>query len=74
MPDFSRVGAGHLATLMDSALEREDAATLAVLRAKLALRASAEQEACRRGWIRLCPGRKARRRTGESVLWELAAD
>ena len=74
MPAFSRVGAGHLATLMHSALEREDAATLTALRAELARRAAAEQEACRREWIRQCPVRKTRRRAGKSVLWELAAD
>ena len=71
MPDFSRVGAGHLARLMHSALEREDGATLAALRAECARRAAAEQDACRREWIRQCPGREARRRAGKSVLWAL---
>jgi hypothetical protein len=72
MPDFSRVGAGHLATLMHSALERGDAATLAVLRAECARRMAADQEMCRREWIRQCPvRRKTRRRAGKSVVWEL---
>ena len=34
MPDYSRVGAGHLAALMHRALERGDAASLAALRAE----------------------------------------
>ena len=73
MPDFSRVGAGHLATLMHSALERGDAATLAVLRAECDRRTAAEQEMCRREWIRQCPvRRKTRRRAGKSGLWDLA--
>lgn len=72
MPDYARVGAGHLATLMHSALDRSDAATLAVLRAEYARRTATEQERCRREWIRQCPVRKTRRRAGKSVLWELA--
>ncbi len=38
MPDYSRVGAGHLATLMHRALRRGDAAALAALRAECARR------------------------------------
>ena len=58
MPDYSRVGAGHLAALMHRALERGDAAALAALRAECARRPAADQEACRREWIRQCPGRR----------------
>ncbi len=75
MPDYARVGAGHLAALMHRALERGDAAALAALRAELARRTAAEQEVCRREWIRQCAARrKAWRRAGKSVLWELAED
>ncbi len=55
MPDYSRVGAGHLAALMHRALKRGDAAGLAALRAECARRPAADQEACRREWIRQCP-------------------
>ena len=74
MPDYARVGAGHLAALMHMALDRGDAATLAALRSEVARRTAAEQEMCRREWIRQCPLRKVRRRAGKSVPWELAGD
>ena len=54
MPDYSWVGAGHLAALMHRALKRGDAAALAALRAECARRTVADQEACRREWIRQC--------------------
>ncbi len=41
MPDYSRVGAGHLAALMHRALKRGDAAGLAALRAECARRPAA---------------------------------
>ena len=56
MPDYSRVGAGHLATLMHRALKRGDTTKLAALRAECARRPAADQDACRREWIRQCPG------------------
>ena len=52
MPDYSRVGAGHLAALMHRAMGRGDAVALAVLRVECARRTAADQEACRREWIR----------------------
>jgi hypothetical protein len=52
MPGHSRVGAGHLAALIHRALERGDAAALAALRAECARRPAADQEACRREWVR----------------------
>jgi hypothetical protein len=55
MPDYSRVGAGHLAALMHRALKRGDAAVLTALRGECARRPMADQEACRREWIRQCP-------------------
>ena len=58
MPDYSRVGAGHLAALMHRAMERGNAVALAVLRAECARRAAADQEACRREWIRQCALRR----------------
>ena len=58
MPNYSRAGAGHLATLMHRALERGDAAVLAALRAECARRPAADQEACRREWIRQCAVRR----------------
>ena len=66
MPDYARVGAGHLAALMHKALERGDAAALAALRAELARRPAADQEACRREWIRRC---SLRRCGGPGVGW-----
>ena len=70
MPDYSRVGAGHLATLMHRALERGDTAALATLRAECARRPAADQEACRREWIRQCAlrRREARWRAGTPGL------
>jgi hypothetical protein len=47
-----------LATLMHRALERRDAAALAALRAECARRPAADQEACRREWIRQCALRR----------------
>ncbi len=64
MPHYARVGAGHLAALMHRALERGDAAVLAALRAECARRPAADQEACRREWIRRC----ALRRRGDPAL------
>ena len=66
MPNYSRVGAGHLATLMHRALRRGDTAVLAALRAECARRPAADQEACRREWIRQCAlrHREARWRAG----------
>ena len=58
MPDYSRVGAGHLATLMHRALRRGDAAALAALRAECTRRTAADQEACRREWLRQCSPRR----------------
>ena len=55
MPDYSRVGAGHLATLMHRALKRGDTTKLAALRAECARRPAVDQDACRREWIRQCP-------------------
>ena len=66
MPDCSRVGAGQLAALMHRALERGDAAALAALRAECARRPAADQEACRREWIRRC---SLRRRGGPALRW-----
>ncbi len=70
MPDYSRVGAGHLAALMHRALERGDAAALAALRAECARRPAADQEACRREWVRQCAlrRREARWRAGTPGL------
>ena len=61
MPDYSRVGAGHLAALMHRALERGDAAALAALRAECTRWPAADQEACRREWIRQCALRREAR-------------
>ena len=66
MPDYARVGAGHLAALMHKALERGDAPAPAALRAELARRPAADEEACRREWIRRC---SLRRRGGPGVGW-----
>ena len=66
MPNYSRVGAGHLAALMHRALERGDAASLAALRAERTRRPAADQEACRREWIRQS---SLRRRGGPGVCW-----
>ena len=52
MPNYSRAGAAHLAALMHRALERGDVAALTALRAECARRPAADQEACRREWIR----------------------
>lgn len=69
MPDYSRAGAGHLATLMHRALERDNEAALAALRAEFTRRSWAEQEMWRREWIRQSEGRqKVRRRAGKSAL------
>src|SRR5215217_6937322 len=62
MPDYSRVGAGHLAALMHRAMGRGDTVALAVLRVECARRPAADQEACRREWIQC-----ARRR--HEVRW-----
>ena len=72
MPNYARAGAGHLATLMHRALERGDTPALAALRAELGRRTPAEQEMCRREWIRQCRRRRDTRRAGKSVLPELA--
>jgi hypothetical protein len=73
MPDYARAGAGHLAALMHRALEQGDAVALVALRAELARRAAAEQEACRREWIRQCPSRRGtRRQVAQSVPWALS--
>ena len=66
MPHYARVGAGHLAALMHRALERGDAAALAALRAECARRPAADQEACRREWLRRC---SLHRRGGPGVRW-----
>ncbi len=58
MPDYSRVGAGHLAALMHRALERGNVAALTALHAECARRPVADQEACRREWIRQCALRR----------------
>ncbi len=58
MPDYSRVGAGHLASLMHRAMRRGDAAALAALRAECTRRTAADQEACRREWLRQCSPRR----------------
>ena len=64
MPDYSRAGAGHLAALMHRALEHGDAAAFAALRAEWVRRPTADQEACRREWIRQC---SLRRRSGPAL-------
>jgi hypothetical protein len=51
-------GGGPLGGLMHRALKRGDATTLAALRAECARRTAAEQEMCRREWIRQCSGRR----------------
>ena len=66
MPDNSRVEAGHLAALMHRALERGDAAAFAALHTECVRRPSADQEACRREWIRQC---SLRRRGGPALRW-----
>ena len=66
MPDHLRSGAGHLAALMHRALERGDAAALAALHTECVRRPSADQEACRREWLRQC---SLRRRGGPAIRW-----
>ena len=54
-----------MAALMHRALERGNTAALAALRAECVRRPAADQEACRREWIRQCsPRREARWQAG----------